>query len=73
VDLQERILFASRSASNDSGDDDNDLAKAYNEAKQLLLPIKVEVAYERWNRLYDRDKHYHLQKHVMAAVYSNRK
>ncbi len=43
LDLQEWILFASCSASNDSGDDDDDLVKAYNKAKQLLLPIKVEV------------------------------
>ncbi len=73
ADLQARILLASRSASNESGDDDNNLANEYEEAKKLLLPVKLEIAYERWNRLYDRDKHYHLQKHVMASVYSNRK
>ncbi len=71
VDLNARILLASRSASNESRGNDDDLANKYEEAKKLLLPVILEVAYEQWNCLYDYDKH--LQKHVMASVSSNRK
>ncbi len=72
-DLKARIMLASCNKGNESGDNEDDLGKEYKEARNRLLPVKFEVAYARWNQLYNHDKHYHLQKYVMFAVYSNRK
>jgi hypothetical protein len=72
--LENRIILARKAndSETESEDNENFFDNAYKEAQNRLLPSKIEVAYARWNRLYDRGNHFELQQHLMAELGSNK-